>query len=201
MKQELLDLWFDGARGDALDMSGPLMKRWFSVDPAFDERLRTQFGAELDRAARGELGDWCTTPEGALAFVVLCDQFSRNMHRGTPRAFATDPLALHTTLVTLARGEHTALRIPERVFLLMPLMHSESVAIHDLVAREFGAVVAAAESSAPGFVGYAKNTLDYEGRHRAIVERFGRYPHRNAILGRSSTPEELEFLKQPGSSF
>lgn len=201
MKDALLDLWFSGADADSLDMSGPLMKRWFSVDPAFDASLRERFGPALDEAARGELGAWCATPSGALAFVVLCDQFARNMHRGTPRAFATDPLALHTTLAGLARGDHLGLRIPERVFFLMPLMHSESLAMHDLALVEFGAVVALAEERVPGMLRYAQGTLDYERKHRVIVERFGRYPHRNAILGRDSTPEELEFLKQPGSSF
>lgn len=201
MIQALLDLWFQGTTEATLDPNGPVVKRWFSVDPEFDAMLRVRFGGELDRAARGELGGWCTTPRGALAFVILCDQLSRNIHRGTPRAFATDPLALHTTLLGVGRGDHASLRIPERLFFLMPLMHSETLAIHDVARREFAAVVAHAEKEAPGLVGHARGTLDYEEKHRVIIERFGRYPHRNAILGRTSTPEELEFLKQPGSSF
>lgn len=201
MIQELLEVWFQGAQDGTLEPNGAVVRRWFSVDPEFDAMLRARFGAELDRAARGELGEWCTTAQGALAFVILCDQLSRNIHRGTPRAFATDPLALHTTLLGVGRGEHASLPIPQRLFFLMPLMHSETLAMHDLARREFGAVVAHAEKEAPGFVGHARGSLDYEEKHRVILERFGRYPHRNAILGRTSTPEELEFLKQPGSSF
>lgn len=201
MIQALLDLWFEGLDGPALDMKSPTVKRWFSVDPEFDALLRARFGAELEPAARGELGEWCSTIQGSLAFVLLCDQIARNVHRGTPRAFATDPLALHTSLLEVGRGDHVALPIPRRIFLLMPLMHSESLAVHDVARREFGAVLRDAEKHFPGMVGYARGTLDYEEKHRAIVERFGRYPHRNAILGRSSSAEELEFLKQPGSGF
>lgn len=201
MIQEILDLWFEGVGDAGLDPKSATALRWFAVDAAFDASLRERFGATLDRAARGELGAWCADPKGALAFVILCDQLARNIHRGTPRAFATDPLALHVTLLGIERGEHAALRIPERIFFLMPLMHSESLEVHDIARREFGAVVRHAEAEAPGFVGQAKNTVDYEERHRVILERFGRYPHRNQILARPSTPEELTFLEQPGSSF
>lgn len=197
----LLDLWFAGTDGPSLDMEGPTVRRWFTVDPRFDAELRAAFGADLEHAARGELGAWCVSPRGTLALIVLCDQIPRNVHRGTPRAFATDSIALHTTLLGLARGDHVGLTVPERLFFLMPLMHSESLAIHDVARQEFGAVVAEAERSAPGTLGYAKGALDYEDKHRVILQRFGRYPHRNAILGRASTAEELEFLKQPGSSF
>ncbi|MBI2389130.1 MAG: DUF924 domain-containing protein [Deltaproteobacteria bacterium] len=182
-------------------MEGPTVRRWFTVDARFDAELRASFGDDLEHAARGELGGWCASPRGALALIVLCDQIARNVHRGTARAFATDPIALHTTLLGLARGDHLALRVPERLFFLMPLMHSESLAVHDVARQEFGAVVAEAERSTPGMAGYAKGSLDYEDKHRVILARFGRYPHRNAALGRASTAEELEFLKQPGSSF
>jgi uncharacterized protein (DUF924 family) len=194
----VLDVWFEGALGPSLDPNGPVAKRWFAKDDAFDAMLHERFDAELARAARGELGEWCGTPRGTLALIVLCDQLARNMHRGTARAFATDPLALHTTLFGLARGDDRELAIPERLFFLMPLMHSESLAIHDRAVREFEAVVAA---SGEGHRGWAQYSLEYEHKHRVIIERWGRYPHRNALLGRASSAEELAFLEQPGSSF
>lgn len=197
----VLDVWFEGALGDALDPQGPVAQRWFARDEAFDAMLRERFGGELQRAERGELGEWCASPRGALAFIVLCDQLSRNCFRGSPQSFARDPLALHTTLTGIARGDHLELTIPERLFFLMPLMHSESLAIHDIAEREFRAVVDAAEKSSPGHLDWARGALDYEHKHRVIIEKWGRYPHRNAVLGRASTDAELEFLKQPGSSF
>jgi len=197
----LLDVWFEGALTESPDKTGSVAQRWFTKDEGFDAELRERFGRELELAERGELGAWCATPRGTLAFIVLCDQLSRNCFRGSPRSFSRDALALHATLSGLARGDHEALAIPERLFFLMPLMHSESLAMHDLAEREFAATVAAAEKSAKGQVASAQNALDYERKHRAIVERWGRYPHRNQVLGRASTPEELAFLKQPGSSF
>lgn len=197
----LLEVWFEGARGDTLDPVGPVARRWFIRDDAFDTMLRERFAGELERAGRGELGGWCGSPHGTLAFIVLCDQLSRNCFRGSAQAFALDPLALHATLSGLARGDHRALSIPERLFFLMPLMHSESLAIHDVAEREFVETVAAAAISAKGHVDWARSTLDYERKHREILAKWGRYPHRNQALGRPSTAAEIEFLKQPGSSF
>ncbi len=199
--REILDCWFAGVGDDALDPDGPAVRRWFTPDPAFDRELAARFGDVLARAARGELGAWCATPRGALAFVVLCDQLSRNVHRGTPRAFAADPLALHACLDGLARGVHEGFDVAERTFFCMPLMHSESSAVHEIAVREFEAILAHAQAHAPAWVPYCRNTLDYEHRHKVIVDRFGRYPHRNVIVGRASTDDEIEFLKQPGSSF
>lgn len=133
--------------------------------------------------------------------MVLCDQFPRNVFRGTARSFAFDPLALSTSLAARARGEDTRLTIPEQVFLAMPLMHSESLAMHDEAREVFAAILALAERDVPSLVEYVKGTIAYEVRHRAILERFGRYPHRNSVLGRSSTPEETQFLETPGASF
>jgi uncharacterized protein (DUF924 family) len=197
----LLDIWFEGAHADHLDPGGQVARRWFSKNDQFDTMLRERFGDELELAQRGELGHWCGTPRGTLAFILLCDQLSRNCFRGSPRSFSRDALALSMTLAGLARGDHESLTIPERLFFLMPLMHSESLAMHDIAEREYAATIAAAEKTAPGHADWAKSSLDYERRHRAILEKWGRYPHRNAVLGRASTPEEIEFLKQPGSSF
>ena len=195
---EILDVWFDGSSATEL---GSASSRWFKKDEAFDAMLREGFSDSLEKASRGELGSWCSSPRGSLALVVLCDQFARNVHRGTARSFAFDPLALFASLGARARGEDAALSIPERVFLAMPLMHSESLAIHDEASAVFAAILEHAERHVPSLVAYAKSTLGYEVKHRAILDRFGRYPHRNLLLGRASTAEESEFLATPGSSF
>lgn len=162
--------------------------QWFRKDPALDADIAERFADTLASALRGELWCWRETPHGRLAEVVVLDQFSRNIHRDTARAFAADPIALVLAQEAVARGDDRALVPMERAFLYMPYMHSESRAIHDEARRLF---------DQPGL----ERNLDFEHRHREILERFGRYPHRNAILGRNSTPEELAFLEQPGSSF
>lgn len=197
--REVLDVWFEGVEGNS--MSPAAGKRWFAKDEAFDAMLRGRFLPDLARASTGELGSWCATPEGALAFIVLCDQLSRNCHRGSPEAFARDALAVHTAFAGVSRGDHLTLALPQRMFFLMPFMHSESLAMHDLATREFQGILDDAEKTAPALVAWAKSTLDYEAKHRVIIERFGRYPHRNAVLGRPSTEAEIAFLKEPGSSF
>lgn len=162
--------------------------RWWKVDPEFDTLLRTRFLGLLNRAAAGELNAWRDSPRGRLAEVIVLDQFSRNIHRGTPGAFAQDPIALVLAQEAVRTGALAALPPAQANFLLMPYMHSESRAIH--------------EQAVPLFTAHAPaDNLQFELRHKAIVDRFGRYPHRNAILGRVSTPEEEVFLTEPGSSF
>ena len=175
---EVLAFWFEEVRPE----------QWWAVDPAFDARVRARFGALLARAAAGELWAWRDTPGGRLAEVITLDQFPRNIHRGTPGAFACDPMALALAQEAVRAGALAALSPVQRSFLLLPYMHSESAAVH--VQAE-----ALYRAHAPA------NNLDFELRHKAIIDRFGRYPHRNAVLGRASTPEELDFLQQPGSSF
>ncbi len=175
----VLDFWFRQIQP----------QQWWAVDPAFDAQLRDRFGSLLSQAAKGELFEWRTTAPGRLAEIIVLDQFSRNIHRGTPAAFAQDPMALALSQEAVRAGGPEALAEPwERVFLLMPHMHSESPRVHVEAERLFR------QWAPPG-------NYDFELRHKAIVDRFGRYPHRNAILGRESTPEELAFLQQPGSSF
>lgn len=168
--------------------SPEVKEKWFNGSSEFDAELRTRFGSWLERAKAGELREWAEEPESALALIILLDQIPRNLHRGTPEAFACDAEALELTKAALARDLDG--RVPEemRNFLYMPLMHSEDledqergVGLFELLGQEEG--------------------LDYMKRHRDVIARFGRFPHRNAILGRESTPEEIEFLKQPGSSF
>ena len=178
MYQTIHDFWFNEITP---------AQRW-KVDPVFDELIRDRFAARHHEANHGELFAWRREPIGRLAEIIVLDQFSRNMYRGTAAAFASDPLALVLAQEAVASGADQALTPEERSFLYMPYMHSESMVIHDEAVRLF------ANNG-------IQNTLDFEYRHKAIIERFGRYPHRNAILGRVSTDAEIEFLKLPGSSF
>ncbi len=177
--------------------------RWFVRDPQLDATIRERFGALHEHAADGHLHDWPATPRGALALVVVLDQFSRNLHRDSPRAFARDGRALATTRAALAAGHDRALAWLERYMLLMPFMHAEDVAVQRESVAAFDALhgEAAASGAAPGELDTLARAADYARRHAAIVERFGRFPHRNATLGRPSSEEELAFLEQPGSSF
>jgi len=163
-------------------------KQHFAKDVALDDAIRTRFGATLEAAAKCELFAWRATAEGRLAEIIVLDQFSRNVYRDTPRAFAQDPLALALAQELVALGLDGGLPLAQRIFAYMPCMHSESALVHTQAVTLF---------SQPGM----EDNLDFELRHQAIITRFGRYPHRNAILGRTSTAEELAFLSEPGSSF
>ena len=162
--------------------------QWWKADPAFDALVAQRFGGLHAGAAQGELAGWRRSAEGRLAEVLVLDQFSRHIHRGTPRAFAQDGMALVLAQEAVACAADQKLPPVQQGFLYLPWMHSESRDIH-----------AQAE---PLFRNLGNDdTLNFELRHKAIIDRFGRYPHRNAILGRESTPEEIEFLAQPGSHF
>jgi len=163
-------------------------RQWFARDDAFDRALAARFAGLHAAALRCELYTWRERPEGRLAEVIVLDQFSRNLHRDDPRAFAADPLALALAQEAVRAGADLALPPQQRVFLYMPFMHSESAAIHEWALRLFTDLG-------------IENNLAFERRHKAIIDRFGRYPHRNRILGRASTPDELAFLAEPGSSF
>ncbi|MDZ7919606.1 DUF924 family protein [Rhodoferax sp.] len=163
-------------------------KQLFAKDTALDEAMRSRFCLTLEAAARCELFAWRATAEGRLAEILVLDQFSRNIFRDTPRAFAQDALALVLAQEMVAGGHEQHLSPKQRAFAYMPYMHSESAVVHAEAVRLF---------AQPGL----ENNLNFELRHKAIIDRFGRYPHRNAILGRTSTPEELAFLSEPGSSF
>ena len=174
----VLDFWFDEIEP----------AQWWKSDPAFDALVRTRFG-DLHRAAvRGELYAWRADAAGRLAEIIVLDQFSRNLHRGNAAAFAADPMALALAQEAIAGGYDQALPTQRRLFFYLPYMHSESAPIHEVALALFREL------------GLADN-LDFELRHKAIIDRFGRYPHRNAVLCRVSTTEELRFLGEPGSSF
>jgi uncharacterized protein (DUF924 family) len=178
MHQAVLQFWFQ-------DITPA---QWWKVDPAFDRQIAERFGQLHQRACKAELYEWRTDPRGRLAEVIVLDQFSRNIYRGDPRAFEADPLALALAQTAVAAGEDLALSQAERAFLYMPYMHSESPRIHAVADELFKARA-------------SEDNHRFELRHKAIIDRFGRYPHRNQILGRNSTPEELAFLATPGSSF
>ena len=161
---------------------------WFKKDTGFDRLLIERYGALHAQATLGELYTWRESPQGRLAEIIVLDQFSRNMFRDSPKAFAQDGMALVLAQEAVGRGADEELSAQQRVFLYMPYMHSESLAIHETAVQLF---------THNGIAG----NLDFELKHKAIIERFGRYPHRNAVLGRSSTAEETAFISQPGSGF
>jgi uncharacterized protein (DUF924 family) len=176
--QEILHFWFEELTA----------KQHFVKDAVLDATIRTRFGDLLAAAARCELFAWRTTAEGRLAEIIVLDQFSRNVYRDTARAFSQDALALVLAQELVASGQDRSLPGAQRVFTYMPYMHSESALVHAQATVLF---------SQPGM----EYNLDFELRHKAIIDRFDRYPHRNAILGRTSSAEELAFLNEPGSSF
>ncbi len=176
--QEILDFWFNPEH----------QSLWFSKSDTFDQKIRQNFSKVHAQAVQAELWSWRKTADGRLAEIIVLDQFSRNLYRDQPLAFAQDGLALALAQEAIRLNLDAQLNPEQRSFLYMPFMHSESKMMHEFALKLFQRL------------GNPVN-LDYEKRHKKIIERFGRYPHRNKILGRESTPEELEFLNQPGSSF
>ncbi len=176
--QDVLAFWFEEISPAS----------WWSAQADFDELVRRRFEPLLACAAAGECVDWRGTPSGRLAEIVVLDQFSRNIYRGTARAFAQDPMALVLAQEAVAWDALASLTPVQRSFMLLPYMHSESRLIHRLAEALY-------REHAPD------ENYQFELRHKAIIDRFGRYPHRNEVLGRVSTPQEQDFLTQPGSSF
>ena len=175
---DILSFWFDELTP----------QQWWAKDPVLDQQMRERFLEVHTAATRGELHGWRVSGEGRLAEIIVLDQFSRNMFRDTPQAFASDVLAVVLAQEAVRGGNDRELSPERRAFLYMPFMHSESTVIHELAVELF---------DQPGL----EHNLKFEHAHQSIIGRFGRYPHRNEILGRESTTEEIEFLKGPGSSF
>lgn len=199
---EILDFWFEGiSDGTLIDKEKPPVKKWFEKNPAFDNEIRNRFEGDLVQARQGKYKEWEKTAAGRLALIILCDQFSRNMYRDTKGMFESDPLALGLTVRSIKDGTAQELQLIERVFLCMPLMHAEDLKMQQLCVRCFEEIVEESQKKSPQNTGYFKYNLSYAQKHRDIIARFGRFPHRNRILKRTSTPEELGFLKKPGSSF
>ena len=176
--QHVIDFWFN-----EIDPG-----QWWRQSDEFDSQVRERFGQLHTMASRCELYGWRSVPLGRLAEIIVLDQFSRNMFRGAAQAFSTDSLALALAQAAVAAHVADELDPAKRAFLFMPFMHSEAPVIHEVAVRLF---------SEDGM----DSNLQFELRHKAIIDRFGRYPHRNAVLGRASSAEEIEFLKTPGSSF
>jgi len=178
MYQQILNFWFEEIEAAA----------WWKKDDDFDARLVERFSEVYEKASRCELYEWRRQAEGRLAEIIVLDQFPRNMFRDSARAFASDSMALTLSQEAIANGAEQALTAVQRSFLYMPFMHSESLQIHEVAVGLFRK-------------NGIQSNLDFEFSHKRIIETFGRYPHRNKVLGRQSTAEEEEFLTRPGSSF
>ncbi len=178
LADDVLNFWFHEVSA----------RQWWEKSAQFDELIRMRFGGLLARAVQCELFDWRATPGGRLAEIIVLDQFSRNIHRESASAFAGDGIALALAQEAVSTGADHKLPAERRAFMYLPYMHSESAAVHEIAVKLF---------AAPGL----EDNYKFELKHKAIIDQFGRYPHRNAALGRESTPQELAFLQTPGSSF
>lgn len=185
----ILEFWF-GA-----ETPQQFRTEWFNGGEAFDQEIARRFQIELGQAFSSGLDGWDGLPRSALALVLLLDQFPRNAYRGTPLAFLGDARALEVTLLGLERGYQQRFTPLERLFFYLPLEHAENLALQDRSVE----LMRQLEAEAPELA--SAQLADYAERHRAVIQRFGRFPHRNEILGRESTPEEVQFLSEPGSSF
>jgi len=194
----VLEYWFEDVAAKP-DRMPELTKKWFVGTPDQDSELNERFGWLAAAAASGKLDSWSTTPRGRLALIILLDQLPRNLYRGMPEAFAQDPKALELCLGGLRQHQDDLIEPLERIFLLMPMQHAESREIQAL-SVETCKRLAATDAIGP-IADLLRNTLDSALEHRDIVNRFGRFPHRNKVLGRESTSEELEFLASGGPSF
>ncbi|WP_201316057.1 DUF924 family protein [Dyella sp. EPa41] len=186
--EDVLEFWFDPAAE----------VHWFDRDDAFDAHVRERFGAALDAAVRGELDGWEATPEGWLALLIVLDQFSRNIYRDDARAWSHDAKAQALALAGVARGDDQRLAPLRRLFAYLPLEHAEDLSLQRHCVQLFERLV---EPLSAGQRAQFENFLDYARRHHDVIERFGRFPHRNAVLGRPSTDAEQAYLARPGSGF
>lgn len=195
--EELLRHWF-GEHEDGWTVPPDRSALWFGKSDETDEELRRRFGDLVAAAHAGELAHWRDAPRSALALLLLLDQLPRNIHRGTPAAFASDPQALAVATELIQRGDDRELRPIERPFVYLPLEHAEDREQQQRSVDAFRVLAAEAPAHArPAYDVF----LDFALRHQVVIERFGRFPHRNRILGRASTAEEEAFLLEPGSSF
>lgn len=196
--EQVLDYWF-GACGADGTLDRAKQKMWFGTGNKFDAEIRKRFGKLHRRAVRGELdAEWAAIPRGRAALIVVLDQFSRHIHRNTRTAFEQDPAAQRLAAAGVESGADRELIAAQRAFFYLPFEHAEDLKLQQAGVRLFRRL---ATEVAPGWRGEYESFADYCSHHRDIIERFGRFPHRNKVLGRVSTPEELEFLEQPGSSF
>lgn len=193
---KVLTVWFGHEALDA-PVDADHQKRWFATDPAFDRELAERFGALIDDASANRLVAWEETARGALALVLLLDQFTRNVHRDQAKAFVADPIARGVADRAIARGFDRALPFYPRSFMYLPFEHGETLALQERAVALFHGL---AHDAPPALAGAAAGLSGYAEKHRAVIARFGRFPHRNAVLGRESTAEEQDFL-QGGRGF
>jgi uncharacterized protein (DUF924 family) len=193
----VLDFWF-GLPGAAMDIAARQSPLWFGKSAVNDQLVIERFAGTLIAAGRGELDHWNHAPRGQLALIVMLDQFPHHIHRDHGLSFAYDAQSLALALDMIARGNDVRVAPIERVFVYLPLEHAESMAMQD---RSVALYEKLAGEAAPEERNLFDGFLDYARKHRDVVARFGRFPHRNALLGRPSSPEEIEFLEQPGSRF
>lgn len=195
--QEILSFWFEGALEEPLQPKS-FNQRWFGASEATDTEIKQRFQGTLEAIAQGEHEDWLKDPHSALAYIIVLDQFSRTIHRGSGQAFAYDAQARQAARQLIDQDGHLTLAPIQRVFVYLPFEHSEDLADQKLAVSLFKTLILAAP---PGQEELFESYYDYAIRHAAVVERFRRFPHRNARLQRESTPEEEAFLQEPGSSF
>lgn len=194
---EILRFWFGDDPARALD-DPALQRLWWAKQPAVDAAMRERFGAQVQAAGEGTLDGWAATAEGRLALILLTDQFPRNIFRGTPAAFALDPLARRWALQGIEQGVFDALHPVQQVFAWLPLEHAEDAALQ---ARCVQGMRTLRERASAAQRASFDSFVDFAERHEAVIRRFGRFPHRNTVLDRDSTDEERAFLATPGSSF
>ena len=195
--QNILQFWFhDLTDATVIDKKLPPAKLWFNGGRGFDEEIRAKFLTDYENAKAGKYTDWEATARGRLALILIFDQFSRNMFRNALQAFATDGQALKLALRSIQDDKDKELMLIERAFLYMPFMHAELLAAQEEGVRRFEALVQESQARSPHNASYFENNLKYARQHRNIIAKFGRFPHRNAALGRLSTPAEEEFFKK-----
>lgn len=189
--EEVMTFWF-GEGDDPWRVDDEIVSRWFGGGEEFDEEIRQRFGDDLQRAILGEYDDWAETTRGRMALILLLDQFSRHLFRGSPRSWTQDLFAQKLTLEGLEAGVDHELRPVERTFFYLPLEHAEDLQLQKLSVKMYARLV----EDAPEDAGYVRSTLDYAEGHRRVIEQFGRFPHRNEVIGRPSTAEELAYLEE-----
>lgn len=200
--QDILDFWFEGVTdATPIENKANPFRKWFMKNPKFDQEIRTKFEVDLVTAQQGGYKSWEESARGRLALIILFDQFSRNIYRNTPEAFVFDPLALDLTLRSLREGSDQSLYLIERTFFYMPLMHAEDLAVQETSVQYFEKLLQESRQKKTANASYYEYSLGFAQRHQEIIRRFGRFPHRNAILQRPSTEAEEQFLHKPASSF
>lgn len=202
--QTVLEYWFGNASFDkdnhpsAQEIAKQQSKLWWSKDEAVDNDIRQQFEPTLKALLTGHYTSWFETPQGRLAAIIVLDQFSRNMYRSTAHAFSQDSLALHWALQGIRQGDDKKLTPLQRVFFYLPLEHCEQLNMQNLAIEKFQQL---ADDAPASFADLAQGFVDYAHQHQEVIARFGRFPHRNTLLSRQSSPEEAEYLAQPGAGF